>query len=203
MIALPKPQLVLALGAMAAIVTGGKAAAQARQRPLPQVAYQRLDSLERAALTGLTFADRLHAVSTITSIAVGQGECMGSATPTTIRYPGLVSRLATIYRRSQGVDLREAILDKMLWHSECAEAVAFLAGVAEEAPVERAPASAAVYDEVRPSLQLRAISVLVSLGTHGEPALRRLHAQGSVRDSSARASLETLSRHGFRRPEKR
>ena len=192
--------VVLGLLGLAAVVPMREASSQARQRPLPRVAYQRLDSLEQVALTGTTFAVRLDAVSTITSIAFGQGDCVGGPAPSVIKYPGLVSRLASIYRRSQDANLREAIIGKMLWQAECAEAVEFLAEAAEEAPpVPTAPVGF-VYDGIRASPQALAVAILVSFGSHGEPTLRRMHSQGTVRDSIARTSLERLSRHGFRRP---
>ncbi|MHB1329845.1 MAG: hypothetical protein ACYC2K_16730 [Gemmatimonadales bacterium] len=100
---------------------------------MPQLAYQRLDSLEQAALTGTTFAARLHAVGTINSIAIGQGNCDLEPAPSAIRFPGLVSRLAAIYRRSEDTNLRNAIIAKILWQVECAEAVAFLVEAAEGA----------------------------------------------------------------------
>lgn len=196
-------RLVLGLAFIAAVVPLHEAAPQARQRPLPQVAYQRLDSLERAALTSPTFAERLHAVGTIASIAIGQGDCVRGPAPSAVRYPGLVSRLAAIYRQSQDAALRHVILDRMLWQVECPEVVSFLVEAAEEAPSERAAPAGVVHDEVRASTQSHAVDVLVALGPRGEPTLRRLHAQGTVRDSTARASLESLSRQGFRRPERR
>ena len=195
-----RASLVLGLLGLAAVVPTREATSQAGQRPLPQVAYQRLDSLEQVALTGTTFEARLHAVSTITSIALGQGDCVRGPAPSAIKYPGLVSRLASVYRRSQDAEQRHAILDLMLWHVECAEAAAFLAEAAEEAPAAPTTSAGVFSDELTVSTQLRAVSVLVALGPHGEPALRRLHGQSTVRDSSARAFLEVLSRHGFRRP---
>src|SRR5690606_33630506 len=90
-------------------------------RPSPAVAYQRLDSLEQAALTGTTFAPRLHAASTITSIARGQGSCVSGPNQSAVVYPGLVRRLASIYRRSADASLRRSILNLMLFQVECDE----------------------------------------------------------------------------------
>ena len=192
--------VVLGLLGLAAVVPMREAASQAGQRPLPRVAYQRLDSLEQVALTGTTFAVRLDAVSTINSIALGQGNCVGGPAPSVIKYPGLVSRLASIYRRSQDANLREAIVGKMLWQAECAEAVAFLAEAAEEAPSAPITSAGVIYDGFRNTPQSDAVSILVAFGPRGESVLRRMHSQGTVRDSIARTSLERLSRHGFRRP---
>jgi hypothetical protein len=198
-----RAQGLVTLTAVATLAPIWPAAAQARPRLWPQVAYQRLDSLEAAALTGATFADRLDAVTTITHIAgpqLGrQGQCVEAPAPSVIDCPGLVSRLAAIYRRSQDADLRRAIVDNMLWQVECSEAAAFLAGVAEEAPAERDPPFW-VVDELRGSLQWEAIGVLGRLGPSGESTLRRLYAEGTVRDPSAKASLEALAQHGFRWP---
>jgi hypothetical protein len=78
-----------------------------------------------------------------------------------------------------------------------------LAEAATEAPPPSPPQSAGVAsfsDDVGGSLQSTALAVLRQLGPDGEAALRRLHAQGTVRDSSARAFLERLARQGFPKP---
>src|ERR1043166_2030198 len=69
------------------------APAQVPPRLPPQVAYQRLDSLERVALTAATFNERLHATSTIARPGMpDRGDCQRSAgnSPSEIRYPGIV-----------------------------------------------------------------------------------------------------------------
>ena len=192
--------VVLGLLGLAAVVPMREASSQARQRHLPQVAYQRLDSLEQAALTGTTFEARLHAVGSITRIGIGQADCVRGSAPSAIKYPGLVSRLASIYRRSQDANLREAILGQMLWQAECAEAVAFLAEAAEEAPSAPITSAGVIYDGFRNTPQSDAVSILVAFGPRGESVLRRMHSQGTVRDSIARTSLEILARNGFRWP---
>ncbi len=189
----------------AVLVVSAVRSASAQGRPprmLPDVAYKRLDSLEQAALSAPTFAARLDAVGAITYIGAGQGNCWVGPTPTVIKYPGLVSRLAVIYRRSQETALREGILWQLRFYPECTEAAAFLAEAAAEAPLEAPPASPGVVlsDDPRISLQSTALAVLRQLGPIGETTLRRLYAQGTVRDSSARAFLERLSRQGFPRP---
>ncbi len=183
------------------IVPLREATTQARPpRPLPQAAYQSLDSLEEVALTGTTFRARQHAVSTITSIGIGQGNCVRGPAPTDVKYPGLVRRLASIFWRSQDTELRRSILALMLWQVECTDAVEFLAEVAQQAPSASEKYTGTVRDGVRVTLQADAVSILLNFGPRGEQVLRRLHSQGSVRDSSARASLDSLSRNGFRRP---
>ena len=127
-----RSRLTTLAAGVAAILTiglGRGAAAQGVRRLLPPVAYQRLDSLEQAALTAPTSAQRLDAVTTITSIGLGQGTCAFGPTPSVIKYPGLANRLATIYRRSPDASLRDAILWKMMWNAECADAAAFLGSV--------------------------------------------------------------------------
>lgn len=178
-------------------------AAQSRPRPAPSVAFQRLDSLEQAAITGSAFADRLHAVSSIAGIAAGQGSCSRGDAPSTIVYPGVVRRLASIYWRSQDVALRHSILDLMLWQVECDETAAFLARAAQQEPATQQPATASQDGGSRLSPQSHAIDVLVALGVRGKPTLELLHAGGAVRDSAARESLMRLSRNGFRRPQER
>lgn len=197
--------LAVVLAVISAVVLARDAAAQARPRPEPRVAYQRLDSLEKAALTGVTFAERLSAVTTITSIALHEqrdnADCALGSAPSVIKFPGLVNRLASIYRQSQDRSLREAILHLMAFMVECAEAVAFLASAAEEAPpVPLAPAYGVMTDDMRSPLQAHAIAVLSRFADLGENALRRLHGQGTVRDSTARVRLEALAGQGFRRP---
>ena len=191
--------------AFVAIVHAREVAAQSRSRAEPGVAYQRLDSLERAALTGASFAERLDAVSTITSIALHEArdgaDCALGSAPSVIKFPGLVDRLASIYRQSQDRSLREAILHRMAFMVECAEAVAFLVSAAEEAPpAPPAPYYGVMTDNMRSPLQAHAIAVLSRFADLGENALRRLHGQGTVRDSTARVRLEALAGQGFRRP---
>jgi hypothetical protein len=181
-----------------------EAPAQAPPRLLPQVAYQRLDSLERVALTAPTFDERLHATSTIAGVAIGPG-CEGDLglPPSEIRYPGIVKRLAGVYRQSHDLKLRHAILDRMPMLAECAEVAAFLAEAAAEVPPPSPPLSpnmANWTDDLRGSLQSHAIGELLILGARGQATLRQLYAQGNVRESTAREGLEKLAREGFRRP---
>jgi len=177
--------------------------AQAPPRLLPQIAYQRLDSLERVALTAATFNERLHAVTTIAGIAIGPGcEDPRGASPPPTRYPGIVRRLAGIYRQSQDPDLRHGIIEFMPMLAECAEVAAFLAAAAEEVPASPPPpptGSVLVDDDLRGSVQSQAIGSLLRLGTRGEATLRRLHTQGTVREPVAKAALDRLARNGFRR----
>jgi hypothetical protein len=94
--------LALGLGASLMVGFGHEVAAQAKPHLLPPEAYQRLDSLERAASIGSTFAERLDAVTTITHIGLGQGNCWVGPPPTVIKYPGLVRRLAARLPRVAG-----------------------------------------------------------------------------------------------------
>jgi hypothetical protein len=102
--------VALGLAAAKAIVPVRDVAAQARPRLEPRVAYNRLDSLETVALTGATFRERLDAVTTITSIALGEriddGNCVGGPVLSVIKYPGLVSRLSATYQGLEPVDVR-------------------------------------------------------------------------------------------------
>ncbi len=181
--------------------TGFRRLVQAPKRaPLPIDAYDHLDSLEHAALTGPTFAARLAAVSSITRIGLYEGNCGFGSMPSNVKYTGLVSRLSSIYWRSTDASLRDAILRKMLWHAECAEAVEFLAGAAEEPPPPPKPQIGIVIDGFRNTLQSDAVSMLLSFGDLGELALRRLQSEGSVRDSFARELLEKLAGNDFKRP---
>ena len=193
--------LLLVVFALAAAVPSRDASSQQLPpRPSPAVAYQRLDSLEQAALTGTTFALRLHAASTITSIARGQGSCVSGPNQSAVVYPGLVRRLASIYRRSADASLRRSILNLMLFQVECDEAVAFLTEVAEGAPQVPVARPGVVIDESLATPQSGAVSLLLEFGPLGESALRRLYSRGTVRDSFARASLEAFARNEFRLP---
>lgn len=177
--------------------------AQAPPRLPPQVAYQRLDSLERVALTAASFNERLHAVTTIVGVAIGPSCEEAGGGPRQTRYPGIVRRLAGIYRQSQDPDLRHGIIEFMPMLAECAEVAGFLAAAAEEVPASPPPSPAGsvlVDDDLRGSVQSQAIGSLLRLGTRGEATLRRLHTQGTVREPLAKAALETLARNGFRRP---
>lgn len=196
---LPRQTMACALVMIAAVIPVRLVAAQA-QLPIPAASYEHLDSLERTALSDTTLEVRFEAVSRIASISLGQGTCAGGLAPSAIRYPGVVSSLSSIYRRSQDDQLRREILAKMLWQAECAEAVEFLAEAASEIPEERAPRGGIVVGHERGTSQSGAVSILVAFGPLGESALRHLYDQGSVRDSVARASLEILARNGFRWP---
>lgn len=192
--------LLLVVFALAAAVPSRDASSQQLPpRPSPAVAYQRLDSLEQAALTGATFRSRQHAVSTITSIGLGQGDCVRGTAPQTTEYPGLVSSLASIFRRSEDAELRRSILGLMGFQAECSEAVAFLATVAQEPP-PAPPAGSFVTDGFRNTLQSDAVSLLLSFGDLGEQALRRLHSEETVCDPFARELLEKLAENAFKRP---
>ncbi len=50
------------------------------------------------------------------------------------------------------------------------------------------------------TLQADAISALTYMGQPGETTLRRLHAEGAVREPFAKALLDRIAREGFRRP---
>jgi hypothetical protein len=123
--------------------------------------------------------------------------------PSEIRYPGIVERLAKIYRESADYGLRYSIISLMIPQAERAAAIAFLEEVAAEEP--QRPVSVpgvAVVDDSWP-LQNEAIGALLYLGPPGRAALQRLHAQGTVREPMARATLDNLARQGFPDPRKR
>ncbi|HEV8355968.1 MAG TPA: hypothetical protein VGQ17_04285 [Gemmatimonadales bacterium] len=192
--------ITLAVGTMAS----PEASAQARPHLTPQVTYQRLDSIGRAALTAPDHDQRAYAALTIVMLGAAKktsDECVRGGRPASeIPYPGIVDRLASIYRQS--AELRSLIVERMRLQMECAKASAFLTAVAQEPspPSEPVPPGVSlVNDNLGGSLQLQAVSELTYLGAEGEAALQRLYAQGTVRAPDARQELETLARQGFRR----
>lgn len=172
--------------------------AQRMPLPSPQAAFERLDSLETAALTAGTFSERLSAVSSITRIGLWSAGCDAPGEVAAPRYRGLVARLRAVYRQTSDANLQQAILGQMLWHRECDEAALFLAEVAqEEAPSSGAPQ---YLHELRGSSPAMAVAVLAQLGAAGESKLRQLDAANRVHDPEARRALAELVRRNCRPP---
>ena len=124
------------------------------------------------------------------------------SSPAQVRYPGIVQRLTRIYRGTRESTVRALIIGLMLRQAERAEATAFLSEVAQEPPdaAPPTPGMAIVADDMSFPRQFNAISTLTYMGTEGQAALTRLHAQGTVREASARRYLDQLAQNGFRRP---
>lgn len=117
-------------------------------------------------------------------------------------YPGIVARLARIYRQTTDCSLRATVITLMIQQAEREEAVAFLALVAQEpAPALPQPTPpGVVLGDDNPPVQTLAIGALSSMDQPGEAALRRLQAEGTVREPMAREELERLARRGFQKP---
>jgi hypothetical protein len=185
--------------------SAGEAAAQIPFRLNPYQALERIDSLERAAVMGRSYPERVDAVTRIAGISIGPG-CAKGQTVLEAGIPdhGIVKRLAGIYRQSRDLRLRHDILELMPRQPGCDEVAAFLAEAADEAvptiPLPE-PEPSLVQVDYRGSLQSHAIEQLGTLGSSGEAALRRLHAEGRVAEPGARELLEALARQGFRNPD--
>jgi hypothetical protein len=187
------------------ITAPAEASAQADSVRAPSQAWvnTRLDSLEQVAVTSGAGDRRWQAALGISGFGrrwmLTQRDV--TAPPAEVRYPGIVARLARIYGQSDDYTLRDLIIGEMIQQGERAEAVAFLAEVAQ-APPDPAPAVqpgvGRVWDDRFP-LQFDAIGTLTYMGLEGRAVLERLHAQGTVREQMARAYLDQLARHGFRR----
>lgn len=151
----------------------------------------KLDTLEQRSLSSDSCNRR---TSAVTGIAFAGRAMKGADAPSPPPpYPGIVARLARIYRQTSECDLRGSIIDLMIIQAEREEAVVFLARVAEE-PFQPTPPG--VVLGTWPT-QVLAIGALTHMGQPGEAMLRRLHAEGTVREPTARASLEDLARRGF------
>jgi hypothetical protein len=154
-----------------------------------------LDSLERVALTSNDPDQRVSAV-----VGVSQPGRFWLYTqpgpeepPAEIRYPGIVDRLARIYRQSDDYRVKSAIIDMMALQAERAQAVGFLEQVARESQPEDAGRDWPI--------PLQAVIKLAGyMGAEGRAAVERLHAQNAVRNPSARAHVEGLIRRGFKKP---
>lgn len=199
--------LLLIATVLAQTLVLGTAAAQRDTRSLPHAGGMpaMLDSLEHVALTAMSSTARARAALTITDA----GRLQTATGPTGAaqlhpRYPGVVARLVTIYRRSTDPAVRDLIVQSMPALADRVHAIAFLAEVASEAPV---PSSRRTSRPVPPghdtalSRPYTAIYALTRMGAEGRAALARLDVNGSVRDPEARAYLTRLAKEGYKNSE--
>ncbi len=187
--------VLCALGSAMAPV---RAVGQAAYSLPPAAMNAKLDSLERLVLLSGSCSPRNSALAAIAISGWARNDTIAPPPP----YPGIVARLERIYRQARECDLRGSVIPLMIRQAERDEAVAFLAGVAQEPappPASPPPGVAMVLDNPW-TLQTDAISALTYLGQPGEAALRRLHAEGMVREPFAKAMLDRIAREGFRRP---
>jgi len=207
--------ILLLLGGMSQVSIPTEVVAQARSSwpadlPAPDVVSRRVDSLERAALMSDNHDRQFDAALALLRPGTWwHRSSRDTVPPAEIRYPGIVARVARVYRESRDNGVRRLILRWMPYQAERTEAVAFLEEAAQEAPRESPPSpppsegvivgSDGFLLEAGPTM---VVSVLADMGPEGQTALRRLHANGTVRDSWARAALEKLASQGFRRPRK-
>jgi hypothetical protein len=161
---------------------------------------RRLDSLERVVLTSDNPDQRSGAAVDLLSPGTWWHGNADSVPPSENRYPGVVARLARVYRQSNDLLVRQTILLSMPYQAERTEAIAVVEEAAHEANPVSAPRPGSITVDDTPRSPAIAVSVLTAMGPEGEVALRRLYAQGSVQDLRARRLLEELARQGFRRP---
>jgi hypothetical protein len=152
----------------------------------------KLDSLEAAAFSCESSNAQIRRVTMVASW--GWKTAGSKPPPPPPPYPGIVARLARIYRQCEAHWLREAIVTDMPIQAERTEAVAFLAEVAREVPGPEEPWA---IDAPLP-LSYQAIDALRRSGRGGRAVLEQLHRDGTVREASARARLEAIARNGFR-----
>jgi hypothetical protein len=153
-----------------------------------------LDSVEAVAMACEKSDRRFSVVSAIAASSSVQSGPDAPPPP----YPGIVARLARIYRACEDYGTRYAIVSAMRAQSERNEAVAFLAQVAQE---DASPATAGILaDDAAFPLPYGAVGILSRLGSEGRGALQRLHAEGTVRHPAARRRLEGMAREGFPEP---
>jgi hypothetical protein len=195
--------LVLTCAVLAHPLVPGVAAAQRETRSLPRPAPMTgiLDSLEHVALTATDASARARAALTITDA----GRLQVNVGPTDTarrhpRYPGVVARLVTIYRKSADPVLRDLIVQWMPVLADRPHAIAFLAEVASETPIPRSGGASHVLPPGHGTASSRAhtaIYALTRMGAAGRAALARLDVSGSVRDPEARAYLARLANEGY------
>lgn len=154
----------------------------------------KLDSVEALALTCEKSDVQLARISAIS--VSGWTRSGPDAPPPPPPYPGIVARLANVYRQCQEYWVRWAIVSSMPAQAEQREAIAFLAQVAQET---RPPETGGLLaDDAGLPLPYEALGILSRLGFGGRAALQRLHAEGTVRHPAARRRLEGMAAQGFR-----
>lgn len=179
----------------AALMLNAQVAGAQQDRFLPpSIVNAQLDSLEKVALTSLNPDERRAAVTRLSA----PGWTRSDRELSEVRYPGVVARLARVYRQSNDYWTRYSIIRLLMPQVERADAVAFLEGIAQEPGPPPAPPGVALVDD-KWSLQELAVGALTHMGDQGEASLRRLHAGGTVREVTARATLDRLARRGFKR----
>lgn len=192
--------LVIRRWAIASLAVGlSMPGAQARcqeERFLPPSAVNaKLDSLERIALTSRNADQRRAAVTRLSAPGWMRSDREG---PREVRYPGVVTRLARVYRQSDDYWTRYSIIRLLIPQVERTQAVGVLEHIAREpGPDTATPPGVAVIED-KWSLQTLAIGALARMGADGAESLRRLHASGSVQDATARAALAHLAAREFR-----
>lgn len=171
-----------------------EAFAQAHRIVPPALVNTMLDSLERVALTSPEADQRRAAITRISAAGwTRRGPDSAVSLPP---YPGIVARLARIYRQTDDWSVRHAIMSLIIPQAERAEAVAFLAEVAREPPAQAPPEG--VFLDAPPSpLPAEAVGALTRMGPEGRAALQRLHNEGAVREPTARVYLDRLAQQGF------
>ena len=163
----------------------------------------RLDSLEQVALTSDNGDRRWQAALAISGFGrrwmLTQRDV--TAPPPQVLYPGIVDRLARIYRQVDVYSVRDLIIGMMIHQAERAEGATFLAEMAQEPPEPAPPAIpdvGIIWDDRWP-LQFNAINTLTYMGAEGRAVLQRLYAEGTLQHPAARRRLEELARQGFRK----
>jgi hypothetical protein len=193
--AVPRAAAMIFACAAAVAAPGGAFGQQERFLP-PSVVNAQLDSLERVALTSSSPDERRAAITRISAPGWMRSDQVEGRPA--VRYPGIVARLARIYRQSDDYWTRYSIIRLLIPQVERADAVAFLEEVAQEPGAEPATPPDVALIEDKWSLQALAIGALTRVGPDGEASLRRLHGAGTVRERTARAELEHLASRGFR-----
>ncbi len=186
---------MMLLSALACAASPVRAVGQAPGQPSTAAVNARLDTLERQALSSNGCDSRTLALLPI-AFAGRRSSDPSSAPPPP--YPGIVDRLARIYRQTGVCGLRDKVIPLMVFQAERQAAVTFLEGVAQE-PTSTAPSPPGATHEIWP-LPVSAVGALAALDQPGEVALRRLSAEGAVREPMAREALRRLARQGFREP---
>lgn len=157
----------------------------------------KLDTLEHTVLTS---ADPDARRSAAIAIAAA-GWLRSQPPPPPPPYPGIVTRLARIYRQSEDYWVRYAIIGSMMQEAERAEATRFLGEVAAQQLGPTVPPGVAVGGiDAEFTLPYKAVRALTYMGPEGRVVLERLHAEETVREPMARAWLDTLANHGFEEP---
>jgi hypothetical protein len=147
-----------------------------------------LDGLEHLALSSRE--------DVVRRMAVGYIGFAGKGGATWSRVPGVMNRLARIYRTQGDVGVRLAVRNQLPLQAERAAAISFLRALAREpddANDGTGPHGYFSFGDPR----TEALARLAEMGEDGRTVLQAMYRSGEVRSPQGRIMLEDMARRGF------